>query len=105
MTAPTDPRFIRARHEFANAFGDLARGKRNWQLATFWTLGVLSVVVLAYVRLAGSARIVPYIVEVDRLGQVIPAGVADVMKPPDRSEEHTSELQSRENLVCRLLLE
>src|SRR5690606_41158267 len=26
-------------------------------------------------------------------------------KPPARSEEHTSELQSRENLVCRLLLE
>src|SRR5690606_41788949 len=25
--------------------------------------------------------------------------------PPDRSEEHTSELQSRENLVFRLLLE
>src|SRR6266511_4915643 len=26
-------------------------------------------------------------------------------RPPVRSEEHTSELQSRENLVCRLLLE
>src|SRR5690606_42087976 len=26
-------------------------------------------------------------------------------KNTDRSEEHTSELQSRENLVCRLLLE
>src|SRR5690606_40777273 len=26
-------------------------------------------------------------------------------RPPNRSEEHTSELQSRENLVCRLLLE
>src|SRR2546430_16684524 len=25
--------------------------------------------------------------------------------PPDRSEEHTSELQSQSNLVCRLLLE
>src|SRR5690606_40118730 len=25
--------------------------------------------------------------------------------PSNRSEEHTSELQSRENLVCRLLLE
>src|SRR5215475_15057802 len=25
--------------------------------------------------------------------------------PPARSEEHTSELQSRENIVCRLLLE
>src|SRR5690606_39704551 len=27
------------------------------------------------------------------------------MRSADRSEEHTSELQSRENLVCRLLLE
>src|SRR5690606_41856857 len=27
------------------------------------------------------------------------------MADPVRSEEHTSELQSRENLVCRLLLE
>src|SRR3984957_20685973 len=27
------------------------------------------------------------------------------MRPILRSEEHTSELQSRENLVCRLLLE
>src|SRR3989475_7415106 len=27
------------------------------------------------------------------------------LKDPDRSEEHTSELQSQSNLVCRLLLE
>src|SRR2546430_15800387 len=26
-------------------------------------------------------------------------------RPPKRSEEHTSELQSQSNLVCRLLLE
>src|SRR5256885_12685968 len=30
---------------------------------------------------------------------------ANVQKPADRSEEHTSELQSPCNLVCRLLLE
>src|SRR5690606_41139069 len=29
--------------------------------------------------------------------------IVDILNP--RSEEHTSELQSRENLVCRLLLE
>src|SRR6266700_6209948 len=29
----------------------------------------------------------------------------DHQPPRERSEEHTSELQSRENLVCRLLLE
>src|SRR5690606_39559291 len=30
---------------------------------------------------------------------------ASSSRPSARSEEHTSELQSRENLVCRLLLE
>src|SRR5690606_39829322 len=34
----------------------------------------------------------------------LPCGSAVVTSLP-RSEEHTSELQSRENLVCRLLLE
>src|SRR5206468_6008970 len=29
----------------------------------------------------------------------------DPIRPPVRSEEHTSELQSRSDLVCRLLLE
>src|SRR2546430_6920943 len=29
----------------------------------------------------------------------------DLGVPPSRSEEHTSELQSQSNLVCRLLLE
>src|SRR5258707_6639808 len=36
-----------------------------------------------------------------------PAGIGKVLRarPGDRSEEHTSELQSRQYLVCRLLLE
>src|SRR5690606_41820741 len=38
-----------------------------------------------------------YRIDWDRVCQTEPDGV--------RSEEHTSELQSRENLVCRLLLE
>src|SRR5690606_39412975 len=33
------------------------------------------------------------------------ARTAGIRPVPPRSEEHTSELQSRENLVCRLLLE
>src|SRR5690606_40010063 len=31
--------------------------------------------------------------------------ITSAAEAPRRSEEHTSELQSRENLVCRLLLE
>src|SRR5690606_40848412 len=47
-----------------------------------------------------------------RLGRGDLHGAGDGIRRPDRtqarrprSEEHTSELQSRENLVCRLLLE
>src|SRR5690349_22752308 len=36
---------------------------------------------------------------------VLEALVLDLDGPPGRSEEHTSELQSRRDLVCRLLLE
>src|SRR5690606_40607394 len=48
--------------------------------------------------------------ELPRLGVVVPHGVGTHTRPlvtrqGRRSEEHTSELQSRENLVCRLLLE
>src|SRR3712207_7926737 len=37
--------------------------------------------------------------------RVAPAHGARVGRDPARSEEHTSELQSRQYLVCRLLLE
>src|SRR5690606_40927609 len=39
-----------------------------------------------------------------RFAILAPAGVDRVPERGWRSEEHTSELQSRENLVCRLLL-
>src|SRR5690606_40517420 len=37
--------------------------------------------------------------------EIIPIGYPSKFIKIKRSEEHTSELQSRENLVCRLLLE
>src|SRR3712207_7453121 len=37
--------------------------------------------------------------------KVTKEGVAELLKALPRSEEHTSELQSRQYLVCRLLLE
>src|SRR5690606_42147165 len=40
-----------------------------------------------------------------RLAQVAERLLVQHLQQPQRSEEHTSELQSRENLVCRLLLE
>src|SRR5690606_40191262 len=42
---------------------------------------------------------------VERVIQRAKAGRLPLLDQGARSEEHTSELQSRENLVCRLLLE
>src|SRR6266478_10191875 len=41
----------------------------------------------------------------ERHDQQHPKGRDPVHRPTERSEEHTSELQSQSNLVCRLLLE
>src|SRR3712207_8490584 len=47
----------------------------------------------------------PRLVARRRLGAEHRQGVPDGALQPPRSEEHTSELQSRQYLVCRLLLE
>src|SRR5690606_42114025 len=53
---------------------------------------------------ARAKSVVDYLVSKGiKRSQLIPKGYAATQ--PVRSEEHTSELQSRENLVCRLLLE
>src|SRR5436309_3930077 len=45
------------------------------------------------------------VVLAERRADVADLGEGAVRESRERSEEHTSELQSRENLVCRLLLE
>src|SRR5690606_40034126 len=54
-------------------------------------------------RRRASVRCSPTpVVRVDRAST---SSTPPARRPTPRSEEHTSELQSRENLVCRLLLE
>lgn len=80
----TAPSYIdAARREFAGIFGDLARGKRNWQIMAFALAGLLAIIMVAYIRLAASTRLVPYLVHVDRLGQVVGAGALEPMRVPD----------------------
>src|SRR5690606_39931720 len=45
----------------------------------------------------------PALIRINTYGNIKTNSLTDL--PYARSEEHTSELQSRENLVCRLLLE
>src|SRR5262249_56566071 len=57
---------------------------------------------IAVVGLSGRF---PGAANVAELWQNLVHGVCSITEIPTRSEEHTSELQSLTNLVCRLLLE
>src|SRR5690349_22822754 len=69
----------------------------------------LDIVVLAVVEGAAEADMVAGRVAIadegERVGALGDGLIAVEAAVADRSEEHTSELQSRRDLVCRLLLE
>lgn len=84
--------FLLQRHEFHNRFYDLARAKRNWQLVAFASLGLLFLVTLAYVFMASTSRITPYVVEVDQLGVARAFGPAERLPLSDHEKIVTAEL-------------
>ena len=72
-----------ARREFSSAFGDLAKGKRNWQVVAFTLAGIVAVQAVTTFRLATAAHAVPYVVQVDRLGNLAAAGKAEPLADPN----------------------
>jgi type IV secretion system protein TrbF len=75
--------WIAARREFEGVYADLARGKRNWQLMAFGLVLVLFVETLGYVRVSLSARVTPYVVEVDKLGAARAMGPVEPLRRTD----------------------
>src|SRR5690606_40540248 len=70
---------------YLQGYGKAELGGEDWGVGTMGAVGSVSKTITAATVL-----------------RMHDLGMIDVN---DRSEEHTSELQSRENLVCRLLLE
>jgi len=81
--APDSP-YLAARSRFEGLFRDLAKEKHAWKIAALAELAILVVLIGAYVQLASSARIVPYVVEVDRAGQAVAFGPAEPLKKTDQ---------------------
>jgi type IV secretion system protein VirB5 len=79
MPAP----WIAARHEFEDLYADLARGKHLWQLTALALLATLAILAAGYVRLSLTARVTPYVVEVDQLGRARAFGPADALRRAD----------------------
>jgi len=75
--------YLSGRYSFERLFGDLAKGKRTWQSVAFLALLVNLVLSAGYVYLASQQRVVPYVIEIDALGEMRAAGRLTVREVPE----------------------
>jgi type IV secretion system protein VirB5 len=79
---PRNPYLI-ARSNFESVFRNQAKEKHAWKLAALAELVILGTLVVAYIQLSSTSRVVPYVVEVDRLGQAVAFGPAEPLREVD----------------------
>ena len=75
--------YLEGRYSFGRLFGDLAQGKRTWQSVAFLALLVNLVLSAGYVYLASQKKVVPYVIELDALGEMRAAGRLTVREVPE----------------------
>jgi type IV secretion system protein TrbF len=67
---PLDTPYRRARQEWDMRMGSAVVHAKNWRLATFASLGAVTIALGGMIHLGGLPKAVPHIIEVDRLGAV-----------------------------------
>ena len=80
---PPNP-YVVARSNFESLFRNQAKETHAWKFVALAELALLTVALVAYVQLSMTARIVPYVVEVDRLGQAVAFGPAETLQEVDQ---------------------
>src|SRR5690606_41721616 len=101
--APCSHIYTLSLHDALPIFWSLVSGQYNWRLINF-AESIFGGTVSHEVGFYKLPDNVSYV----NIASVIPSREnkpINIASETMRSEEHTSELQSRENLVCRLLLE
>ncbi len=77
--------YLQGRYEFERAFGDLARRRQTWQVVAMLSLVVSAVLAVGLVGLARTQKVVPYVVELDRLGEMRSVGKLALGEIPERA--------------------
>jgi type IV secretion system protein VirB5 len=82
-TDVTNP-YLNARREWNERYGSYIARARAWQWAALAALAVALIAVAGVVYLSSQQRLVPYVVEVDKLGQVAAVARAEPLRTPDQ---------------------
>ena len=77
--------YLSARYAFEQLFGDLARGRRSWQSIALLTVLANLVLTAGFVRVVSQHTVVPYIVELDALGEMRSVGRLGMQEVPERA--------------------
>jgi|HubBroStandDraft_5_1064220.scaffolds.fasta_scaffold00022_24 type IV secretory pathway TrbF-like protein len=78
-----DNPYLSARREWNERYGDYIARARNWRWAAFAALAVSLVLAVGVVWQAAQSKVVPYVVEVDKLGDAVAVARADRAAPAD----------------------
>lgn len=76
--------YLAARREWNERYGSYIAQAHAWRLMALASIGVALLAVAGVVWIGGQNRIVPYVVQTDRLGDAIAIRRADISPPADR---------------------
>ena len=75
--------YLSARREWNERYGSYIAQAHSWRLVSLLSLTVTLLTVAGLAWMAGQTRLVPYVVEVDKLGSAVAVQRADVAGQPD----------------------
>ncbi|HEY1611741.1 MAG TPA: VirB8/TrbF family protein, partial [Paraburkholderia sp.] len=81
--ADNDSPYLSARREWNERYGDYIAQARNWRRAACAALALSLVLAIGVVWQAAQSKVVPYVVQVDKLGDAVAVARADRAAPAD----------------------
>lgn len=75
--------YLQARQEWLERYGEFIVAARTWKWVACLSLGIAMIATTGIVYIGSENHIIPYIVEVDKLGAAHAAGRADIAFTPD----------------------
>jgi type IV secretion system protein TrbF len=86
--AGTGSAYTDAQNVWLERYGHFVSGAANWRLIAFLEAIVLVIAVAGLIYTANQTKFVPYVVEVDKIGQALPVAPADRAAPVDQRVLH-----------------
>ena len=82
--AMTDDPYLNARREWNERYGGYIARARNWRIAALGSIAVSMILAAGVIWLGSQSKVVPFVVEVDKLGQAVAVQRADRVVSADQ---------------------